>query len=503
MHTKVSKSFFQNLSLMIIILSFSILVDGKTQVAIKTKAYEPKWESIIQHPLPDWFKDAKFGIYFHWGIYSIPAYENEWYPRRMYLDETDARRNVNFFQHHRETWGPQELFGYKDFIPMFRAEKFNADEWVDLFVKSGAKYVGPVAEHHDGFAMWDSKLTDWDAKDMGPKRDILGEIAESARKRGLKFLTSFHHAYNWKYYEPAFKYDAKVPRYAGLYGPPHAPGEPESQEFLEDWLGKIIEVIDNYQPDYIWFDFGWRQPTFESYKREFLAYYYNKAEEWGKNVVVSYKGDHLPPGAGVLDLERGQLDSLRKDGWITDTSIDKKSWCYITNPDYKSVNTMVDNLIDRVSKNGNTLMNIAPRPDGTIPMEQQERLLGIGQWLAVNGEAIYGTRYWKTYGEGPTQFKGGSFIDGTDVVYTARDFRFTTKDNTLYAIVLDWPEEDVQIQALKDLDTNKIESISMLGVKGELKWEKTPQGLKIIPPAKKPCEHAFSFKINYKDRLPK
>ena len=479
-----------------------ILTSGTEAVEIKREAYEPTWESLIQHPIPEWFKDAKFGIYFHWGVYSVPAFENEWYPRLMYIDQNDTGRGINYFKHHRETWGPQEQFGYKDFIPLFTAEKFNADEWIDLFVEAGAKYVGPVAEHHDGFAMWDSKLTDWDAADMGPKRDIVGEIAAAARKRGLKFLTSFHHGYNWRYYEPAFKYDAKDPRYAGLYGTPHAPGTPESEEFLQDWLGKIIEVVDNYQPDYIWFDFGWHQPAFEPYKREFLAYYYNKAEQWGKNVVVSYKDDHLPIGAGVLDLERGRLDSLRQIYWITDTAIGKKSWSYITNPDYKSVNTMIDALIDRVSKNGNTLLDIAPRADGTIPQEQKDRLLGIGEWLKVNGEAIYGTRHWYKYGEGPTQFKGGGFIDGKPINYTAKDVRFTTKGNTIYAIALDWPGDGITVESFKDFDAAKIKRIRMLGVDGDLKWELTTAGLKIKTPKKRPCDYAFSFAIDYADRLP-
>jgi alpha-L-fucosidase len=468
----------------------------------KKQAYEPTWESLIQHPTPEWFKDAKFGIYFHWGVYSVPAYENEWYPRRMYLDEMHKRLQVNFFEHHRETWGPQEHFGYKDFIPMFTAEKFNADEWVDLFVESGARYIGPVAEHHDGFAMWDSKLTGWDAADMGPKRDLVGEIAVAARKRGLKFMTSFHHAYNWKYYEPAFKYDAKDPRYAGLYGTPHAAGAPESKAFLEDWLGKIVEVVDRYEPDYIWFDFGWRQPTFEPYKREFLAYYYNKAAEWGKNVVVSYKHDHLPVGAGVLDLERGRLDSLRKIYWITDTAIGKKSWSYISRPDYKPVNTMVDALIDRVSKNGNTLMNIAPRADGTIPEEQKKRLLAIGEWLKLNGEAIYGTRHWYKYGEGPTLFKGGGFIDRNEINYTAEDIRFTTKGNTIYAIALDWPGEEMVVESFREFDAAKIKRVTLLGVDRELQWQLISEGLQIQVPEKKPCDNAYSFKIEYSERLP-
>jgi len=473
----------------------SLFISGSLSAQHKTQAYQPEWESLIQHPTPKWFRDGKFGIYFHWGVYSVPAYSNEWYPRNMYRKESDV------FKHHRETYGPQSKFGYKDFIPMFTAEHFDAQEWVKLFKKAGAKYIGPVAEHHDGFAMWDSKLTDWDAADMGPQRDITGELAKAARKEGLKFLTSFHHAFNWKYYEPAFQYDAKDPKYAGLYGTPHAPGTPESKEFLEDWLGKIIEVIDNYRPDYIWFDFGWQEETFEPYKRQFLSYYYNKGEEWGKDVVVTYKRDHLPEASAVLDLERGRLDSLRRKPWNTDTSIDRESWCYIDNPDYKSVNTLIDNLVDRVSKNGNTLLNIAPRPDGTIPEPQKERLLAMGEWFDVNGEAIYGTRYWKKYGEGPTQIEGGNFIDGKKVVYTANDVRFTVKDNVLYAIALAWPEDELTIKSLKELDPDKIESITMLGDGDELDWQMTEEGLVVEPPRNKPCEHAYSFKIQYSERF--
>ncbi len=468
----------------------------ETDVEYKKQAYEPAWESLIQHPVPLWFQDAKFGIYFHWGVYSVPAFDNEWYPRRMYI------KGNRVFDHHQKTYGSQKDFGYKDFIPQFTAKEFNADEWIDLFVRAGARFVGPVAEHHDGFAMWDSRLTDWDAKDMGPKRDILGELAAAARKRGLKLVTSFHHAYNWKYYEPAFQYDAGDPRYAGLYGFPHAAGAPESRDFLEDWLGKIIEVVDKYQPDYIWFDFGWGEPSFDAYKRTFLAYYYNQAEVWGKDVVVSYKHNHLPLGAGVLDLERGRLDSLRKDIWITDTSIDRKSWCNILDPEYVSLNTLIDELVDRVSKNGNTLLNIAPRADGTIPDEQKNLLLGLGEWLAMNGEAIYGTRYWTQYGEGPTQFVGGAFSERKEVNYTSQDIRFTTKRNTLYAILLDWPQNGIVIQSLKSLDPQRIKSIMLLGTASNLQWHMTADGLEVKLPGKKPCEHAFVLKIEYQRLQP-
>jgi len=489
---------------MILMKKFILLLTGilflssalYPQVEPLEKPYKPEWQSIIKHQTPEWFKDAKFGIYFHWGVYTVPAFGNEWYPRNMYIE------NTREFKHHKENWGPQAEFGYKDFVPMFKARNFNAEEWMALFVKSGAKFVGPVAEHHDGFAMWDSKLTEWDAADIGPERDITGELKEAADKAGLKFMVSFHHARKWKQYEPAYKYDAKDHKYAQLYGQPHPEGMPEPKEYLDEWIGKIYEVIDNYRPDYIWFDFGWAQPPFEPYKREFLAHYYNKGEEWGKNVVVSYKNDHLPLGMAVLDLERGRLDSLSKRYWITDTSISKKSWCYVADIDYKDVNIMIDNLIDRVSKNGNTLMNIAPKTDGTIPDEQKERLLAIGEWLKVNGEAIYGTRHWFKYGEGPTRFKGGSFIDGKDIIYTSEDIRFTTKGNNLYAIALDWPESEIRIKSLGILESNKIKNVSMLGVDGNLDWELTEEGLAIRSPGKKPCEHAFSFKIEYSGRLP-
>ena len=481
------------------VIFITALVGCRSDNAIKGKktpiAYKPTWESLKQHPTPEWFEDAKFGIYFHWGVYSVPAFGNEWYPRRMYIDEENQRGN--YFTYHKKNFGDHKEFGYKDFVPMFKAEKFDADEWAELFKKAGARFAGPVAEHHDGFAMWDSDLTEWDAADMGPNRDIVGEIARAVRKHGMKLVTSFHHAYNWKYYEPSYAgdYDTKDPKCSGLYPSPHEPGAPESEEFLKDWEAKVREVIDKYQPDYLWFDFGWREPTFEGYKKSLLAYYYNKAEEWDKGVVVTYKHDHLPAGVGVLDLERGRLDTLSKDKWITDTSVDRRSWCYIKNPDYKSVNTLVDNLVDRVSKNGNLLLNIGPRPDGTIPEEQKELLLGIGKWLDVNGEAIYGTRPWAVYGEGPTKMQGGAFGERGEVVYTASDIRFTVKGNALYAICLDWPGEQVTIESLSRLEEANINSIKLLGIDKELEWSLAKEGLTIKIPDEKPCENAYTFKI--------
>jgi alpha-L-fucosidase len=480
--------------------------DARTES--ETFTYEPTWESLRAYECPEWFQDAKFGIYTHWGPYSVPAWENEWYPRLMYSKNDE--RGKEFYQHHREKWGDVSEFGYKDFIPHFTAEKFNAEEWADLFMRAGARFAGPVAQHHDGFAMWDSDLTEWDAMDMGPKRDIVGELAAAVRKRDMRFVTSFHHAFHWRYYEPSYaieKSDTRDPRYAGInkiYPPMHEPGAPESKEFLDNWRDRVYEVIDKYQPDYLWFDFGWHEPGFEEYKKELLAYYYNRANEWGKEVVITYKHDHLPDGVAILDLERGQMDTLSKKKWITDTAVDLKSWCYIDDPDYKSVNTLVDNLIDRVSKNGNLLLNIGPRPDGTIPEEQKELLLGIGAWLDTNGEAIYGTRPWTTFGEGPTRMNFGQMSEERNrgMVYTADDIRFTTRREYLYAIALDWPSDGkLHVKSLKKgvrISPSGIRDVSLLGSDQVLEWTRDENGLHVILPENRPCEHAYSLKIKIK-----
>jgi len=496
------KKIFAILSIIVLIISPGCQQGEKKQITDEPLKFEADWESLQQFEVPEWFLDAKFGIYTHWGAYSVPQYENEWYPRLMYMKD-DERRGAKFYEFHNATYGDPSEFGYKDLIPHFTAEKFNAEEWAELFKKSGAQFAGPVGEHHDGLAMWDSDLTKWDAMDIGPHRDVMGELAEAVRAQGMKFVTSFHHAFHWKYFEPSYKLedpDTKNPEFCGtdnIYPPIHEPGDPASEEFLKMWLAKTKEVIDKYQPDYLWFDFGWKEPEFEPYKQKFLAYYYNQAQLWGKEVVVTYKHDHLPRGTAVLDLERGKLDTLSSDPWITDTSIEFKSWSYISKPKYKSVNMLVDNLVDRVSKNGNLLLNIGPHPDGSIPDEQKELLLGIGEWLDVNGEAIYGTRPWKMFGEGPTEDVGGYFTEDPDDFYTASDIRFTTKKGAFYVTVLDWPENGEVVTPLlnSQAGSGKIKSVSMLGSASEVKWTQDEQGLTIHFPKDRPCEHAFVFKL--------
>jgi alpha-L-fucosidase len=471
--------------------------------------FEATWESLSNYTVPEWYQDAKFGIFIHWGPYCVPAFGNEWYPRNMYWPGTPE------YEHHIATHGPHTQFGYKDFIPQFTAEKFDADEWADLFHRAGAKYVVPVAEHHNGFAMYDSAYSRWTAAKMGPKRDIVGELAAATRKRGMAFGVSSHRAEHWFFMGGGrtFNSDVNDPAFDDFYGPaklhPRSFDLPEwsskdwqprpDGKFLEDWLARCTELVDRYQPQVFWFDWWIEQLVFAPYLQRFAAHYYNRALEWGnaktgyEGVAINYKHQSFPEKAAVLDIERGQLQDIRHPLWQTDTAVSKNSWGYVHNQDYKAVDDIVGDLIDIVSKNGVLLLNIGPTPDGTIPEPEQRMLLEIGDWLRVNGEAIYGTRPWKVYGEGPTEVVAGSFNDVKRTAFTANDIRFTTKGAVLYAFALAWPTEALTIRALSD--EKPIQHVTLLGSDEPLRWTHDAAGLTIQPPTTKPCAHAFVFKI--------
>ncbi|MDX1701193.1 MAG: alpha-L-fucosidase, partial [Melioribacteraceae bacterium] len=341
--------------------------------------YKPAWNSLGKHPTPEWFKDAKFGIYTHWGGYSVPAKgpNGSWYPHNMYKKGTEQ------YEYHVENYGDPSEVGYKDIIEKFKAEKFDAEEWAELFKKSGAQFAGPVAEHHDGFPMWNSKLTSWDSFEKGPKRDVVGELEKAIKKRGMKFITTFHHATHWAYYPHWVKeFDCSDPQYTDLYGPLHDldadwpewyeleadeiafMSKKPSKEFLDLWFNKLKEVIDNYSPDLIWFDGSLDRMT-EAYNLKFFSYYFNEAEGSGNEVEVLFKGWDVPPNVAINDLELGRESEITRHLWITDTSVDDMgAWSYAKEAGYKSVNTLVDNLVDRVSKNGLLLLNVGPKADG-------------------------------------------------------------------------------------------------------------------------------------------
>lgn len=455
--------------------------------------FEPGWESLERYEVPDWYLDGKFGIFIHWGAYSVPAFGNEWYPRNMYDQESPV------YEHHRQMWGPQNEFGYKDFIARFKAERFNADEWAELFERSGARFVVPVAEHHDGFAMYSTSLSEWNATRVGPRRDVIGELANAVRDHGLVFGLSSHRAEHWWFFNSGIEYDSDVrdPRYASLYGPAMSKERQPDDEFLRDWLARCKELVDKYQPQLVWFDWWIEEPAFEPYLREFASYYYNRGLEWGKGVAINYKHDAFREGTAVLDIERGQLAGIRDAFWQTDTSISKNSWGYVEEQDYKSTRSIIGDLVDIVSKNGALLLNIGPRADSTIPERERDTLLEIGSWLQVNGEAIYGTRSWTCFGEGPTQIVEGSFKDTERASFTEADFRFTTKGDALYAICLGSPPGQSAIASLglQSQLTGDIRKVTMLGHDGELDWTQDADALRITPPAELPCDHAVTYRI--------
>ena len=324
---------------------------------------------------------------------------------------------------------------------------------------------------------------------MGPKRDLIGELASAVRKQWLTFGVSSHRAEHWWFFNGGMAFDSDVQdaRYAGLYGPAQAEKLPPNEQFLDDWLLRTCELVDKYEPQLLYFDWWIQEPVFRSYLQKFAAYYYNRAAQWERGVVINHKYEAFPEGTAVFDVERGQLASIRPLFWQTDTAIAKNSWGYTLNQDYKTPASIIEDLVDIVSKNGTLLLNIGPRPDGTIPEPEEEILLSIGRWLIVNGEAIYGTRPWKIYGEGPTQIIDGAFTDTHRSPFTGQDIRFTTRGDTLYAILLARPENGTAI--VKSLSTasglfqRQIEKVELLGSQETLQWGLTADGLKVDLPA--------------------
>ncbi|MDP8246449.1 MAG: alpha-L-fucosidase [Candidatus Hinthialibacter antarcticus] len=492
------------MAIVVIFWVFIALSNAKYIQCQEEERYNSTWHSVVQHQDPEWFRDAKFGIYCHWGPYSVPAYETEWYSHSMYVSGHKIRK------HHVETYGPLSEFGYKDFIPMFKAEKWNPDEWAHLFKQAGARFAGMVVEHADGFAMWDSELTSWDAKDMGPERDLVGDLEKAIKQSGLKFIATYHRQWLYGWYptlDPST--DASLPEYAGLYGAPLPisafvgsrtfPEPLPDATFSKEWLERIQEVVDKYEPDLVWFD-NKLDILHEKYRLDFLSHYYNKGLEWKKDVAVTYKHEEFYPGAGILDLERSRMSEAREFPWLTDDSVDWKSWGYISNPEYKTANRLIDALVDIVSKNGCLLLNIPPKPDGEIPLAVRELLLKIGQWLEVNGEAIYETRPWEVYGEGPSRVVEGHLSERQNSDATYEDIRFTrSKDNkALYVFLLGWPGagETVTVQSLTaGSQSPNIQSLEMLGVDGSIDWSLTDKGLSIRMPEKPPFVESVCFKL--------
>jgi alpha-L-fucosidase len=467
---------------------------------------QPDWQSLTAYTTPEWYRDAKFGIFIHFGVYSVAAYKGEWYPRHMYERSGEY---ANYYQHQIATYGPMPQVGYKDLIPKFKAEHFDPNAWAALFREAGARYVVPVAEHHDGFAMYDSRLSDWTAVKMGPHRDVIGELAKAVRAQGMKLGLSSHRAeHDWFYeYGRTFNSDVNDPRYAALYGPAHpsisTKGEDGqdvdwtfvSDAYLNDWLARSSEIVQDYHPDLMYFDWWVGQPRFRNALAEFAAFYYNQAAAHGQGVVLNYKLDDMRPGTGTMNIERGQAADIRPEPWQTETSISPDSWGYAEGDTYKSPDEIVQVLADVVSKNGNFLLNIGPKGDGTIPDEAQHILKAIGQWMRGNGEAIYGTRPWHRFGEGPTQVMAGTMQDTKTKPYTAEDFRFTTKGGHLYAIEMAWPASGhALIHSIAP--SMKVTSVTQLATDKAVAFEQQPDGLHLALPAQPAGVHVYAYRID-------
>ncbi|MBQ6563076.1 MAG: alpha-L-fucosidase [Clostridia bacterium] len=479
----------------------------KINDVIQQGPYHDTWESLGTYKVPEWYRNAKFGIFLHWGIYSVPAFANEWYSRNMYIQGTRE------FEHHVSTYGPHKQFGYKDFIPMFKAEHFDPDAWAELFTAAGAKYVLPVAEHHDGFQMYRSDLSHWNAFEMGPKRDILGELRTSLEKNSLLVGCSTHRIEHWFFMSHGREFESDIhdPMNPGDFYWPAMP-EPKdhhdlyaqpvpTDEFLEDWMIRTCELIDRYEPKVLYFDWWIQEACAKPYLKKIAAYYYNSACQKGREVVINYKHDAFMFGTAVPDVERGQFAETKPYVWQTDTAAAYNSWCYTLQNKYKPAEDLVRDLVDIVSKNGNLLLNVGPKPDGTFTEEDTAILKTIGSWLQVNGESIYASRPWRMYGEGPTKVVEGQFADNIRKSYTSDDFRFTTANGALYAFAMgDNEEGKYTIKALGEQDASRvanfhgiIRKISLLGSNEMISWSRDSEGLHIHTQAH--CKLPLVFKI--------
>lgn len=476
---------------------------------IATGKYRDDWQSLSLHPSPTWHSQGKFGIFIHWGIYAVPAFGNEWYARNMY---DPSHRE---FDHHRNTYGDQSHFGYKDFIPLFTAERFDADAWMRLFQKAGAKFVMPVAEHHDGFAMYNSTLNPYNAAEMGPCRDVLGELKKSAEKHGLVFCASSHRAEHYFFLNTGkcIASDVSNPTYAPFYAPAvDSPaflheqmglttedpfGESPSEDWLQDWLIHTVELIDRYRPKALYFDWWIQNVAFKPYLKKLAAYYYNRADQWGEEVTIIYKHEAFAPGSATFDVERGALMDISPIPWQTDTAIGKYSWGYTADNVFKSSRQLICDLIDIVSKNGTLLLNVGPKADGTITEAETRILQDIGAWLARNGEGIYHTVPWKQFGEGNVNIEAGSFRDNEEPAYTSQDFRFTYRQGALYAFQMRPDGSDVHIRCFAQVGHRDlpIEKVSLLGCDVPLSYRRDRSGLHISLPKEIPTDMPLCFKL--------
>jgi alpha-L-fucosidase len=463
--------------------------------------------SLKEYKYPEWFRDAKFGIWAHWGPQAVPR-QGDWYARNMYVE--NSRQN----KYHVAHYGNPSKFGYKDIIPLWRAEKWDPEKLMALYKRAGAKYFVSMASHHDNFFLWNSKIHKWNAVNMGPHKDVVGLWQKAAKKQGLRFGVSEHLAASYTWYQPAhgadtagqykgIPYDGADPQYADLYHTKAAAGDngwlTTNPEYMKQWYAEIKELVDTYHPDLLYSD---SKLPFDVVGRSMLANYYNgDIDHNGGKLTAVYNCKEASDGKWAQDVERGVLDSISTYPWQTDTSIG--DWFYQTGQKYRTGTEVIQMLLDIVSKNGNLLINVVQTPEGDLEPDVLAIVEQIADWIPANGEGIYGTRPWKIYGEGPSTVKTnqtkGQFGGLSDVrPYQATDIRFTTKGNNLYAFCLDVPTGDIRITSLgknSKVNDKAVKSVKLLGNTQKLQWKQEDDALVITKPANMPAWTVLGLKI--------
>ena len=508
-------SFYKILLLCVLSVSAYSVSAQTENLPIAPGKFKPTDESLQQYKYPAWFRDAKFGIWAHWGPQAVPR-QGDWYARNMYIQEGGSWE-THAYNDHLKKYGHPSVAGYKDIIPLWKAEKWNPEELMKLYKKVGAKYFVSMGTHHDNFFLWNSKLHSWNSVNMGPHKDVVGLWQQAAKKEGLRFGISEHLAASYTWFQTAHKadktgdkagvpYDGNDPQYAELY---HGKADSTDTGWMtknpvwqKEWFYRIKELLDMYKPDLLYSDCA--LPFGNDVGRSLIAHYYN--EDMAKNkgeLEAVYNCKESSKGRFAQDVERGVLDSISKYPWQTDTSIG--DWFYSTGQRYKTADEIVQMLVDIVSKNGNLLINVVQTPEGDLEPDVLQILDGIGNWTKTNGEGIYGSRPWKIYGEGPStgaNQEKGQFGGVKDIrAYQPTDFRFTTKDGVLYAFCMSTPTENIEIKSLGKLSKysdKAIASISMLGSKEKIQWKQADSSLTINKPKVLPDSKVVAFAIKFK-----